>query len=33
MPTIGRLSGKFPVEPQNGAPPKEKIPPSRATSQ
>ena len=33
MPTIGRLSGRLPVEPQNGAPPNEKMPPSRATIQ
>src|SRR5450631_945268 len=33
MPTIGRLSGRLPVEPQNGAPPNEKMPPSRAISQ
>jgi hypothetical protein len=33
MPTIGLLSGMPPVEPKNTASPKEKIPPSEATSQ
>ena len=33
IPTIGLLSGVAPVEPLNEASPKEKIPPSEATSQ
>src|SRR5438445_190111 len=33
MPVMGRLSLMFPVEPENLASPKEKIPPSEATSQ
>ena len=33
MPTTGLLSGLPPIEPKNGAPPKEKIPPSLATVQ
>ena len=33
MPTIGLLSGMPPVEPQNGASPNVKMPPSDATSQ
>src|SRR5688572_18061440 len=33
MPTIGSLSLMAPVEPKNLASPKEKMPPSRATSQ
>ena len=33
MPTIGSLSGMPPIEPQKVASPKEKMPPSEATSQ
>jgi hypothetical protein len=33
MPTIGLLRTIDPVEPQNLASPKEKMPPSEATSQ
>jgi hypothetical protein len=33
IPTIGLLRTMLPVEPWNGAPPNEKIPPSAATSQ
>jgi hypothetical protein len=33
MPTIGLFSLMLPVEPQNWASPKEKTPPSEATSQ
>ncbi len=33
MPTIGLLSLTAPVEPRKAASPKEKIPPSEATSQ
>ena len=33
IPTIGLFSLMFPVEPKNLASPKEKMPPSDATSQ
>ena len=33
MPTIGSASAMLPVEPKNGASPKEKMPPSEATIQ
>ena len=33
MPTMGRLRGLPPIEPSNGASPKENTPPSEATSQ
>ena len=33
MPTMGLLSAMLPVDPQNLASPKEKMPPSEATSQ
>ena len=33
MPTTGRLSRRLPVEPWKAALPKEKMPPSDATSQ
>ena len=32
MPTTGALRWMLPVEPQKGAPPKEKTPPSEAAS-
>ncbi len=33
MPTMGLLSRRLPVEPWKAASPKEKMPPSEATSQ